>query len=31
MLDARGVDETNLVEMIAEGSDAAVLPALINT
>lgn len=31
MLDVRGVEETNLVEMVAEGPDAKVLPALINT
>ena len=31
MLDVRGIEETNLVEMIAEGSDATVLPMLINT
>jgi len=31
MLDVRGIKETNLVEMIAEGPDATVLPKLINT
>lgn len=31
MLDVKGIEETNLVEMIAEGSDATVLPVLINT
>ncbi|MDH5551994.1 MAG: integrase [Nitrosomonas sp.] len=31
MLDVRGVEETNLVEMVAEGADANLLPALINT
>lgn len=31
MLDVRGIEETNLVEMIAEGPDATVLPMLINT
>ncbi len=31
MLDVRGIEETNLVEMIAEGPDVMVLPLLINT
>ncbi len=31
MLDVRVIEETNLVEMIAEGPDATVLPMLINT
>lgn len=31
MLDVRPVADTNLVEMLAEGSDAALLPLLINT
>lgn len=31
MLDVRSVDNTNLVEMVAEGSEPDVLPALINT
>lgn len=31
MLDVQPVAETNLVEMVAEGSDPGVLPALINT
>jgi len=31
MLDVRAVAETNLVEMVAEGPDPQLLPALINT
>lgn len=31
MLDVRSVVETNLVEMVAEGSEPEILPALINT
>ncbi len=31
MLDVRGVAETNLVEMVAEGPDPEILPVLINT
>lgn len=31
MLDVRSVVDTNLVEMVAEGSDPGILPVLINT
>lgn len=31
MLDVRPITDTNLVEMVAEGSDPALLPRLINT